>query len=520
MRRASEFGGPVRALRRVLARRDALLVVLLFLLTVALRRPHKMRFPYGWDSLLYLRALDHFNATIHQPQPPGYLFYVSTARLLDLLLADPHRALVWVSILASGVAVAALYLLTRLLYDPVTGVVAAGLLLTSVAFWFYGEVAYPYTTLAAGSIVLALLALALRRGLLPGGRGAALTALAFGLLGGFRQDLLLFLAPLFVAGLWRRPSPHWMLAIGAGALGTLAWLLPTAALSEGLVKYLSATLQQGSAASVGSSAFATGLANARDVATFLWRGLYFALAPLAYYLVCRLAAPRTTDPGLPWVLLWLAPPLAFYVLAHVGDLGYTLSVLPAVLVLAARGVVLGARDLLALGAARHTRLRAGAPRRPAPGVAATLSLLLGAVLVAAHAGLFLGRAVHLSAAGIDCFDQTMEARLRLVHAHFRPHDTLVFAAGNYQHVRYYLPEYRSWLYEPLDGPQVERTIEPGTRFLLIFEEVVHPSAQPALFGHFTLPCNGTPFYYTVVRHGDIVHFDAEATTITVQRQLR
>ena len=42
-------------------------------------------------------------------------------------------------------AVAARCVLVRLLYDRVTGLVAAGLLLTAVTFWFYGEVAYPYT---------------------------------------------------------------------------------------------------------------------------------------------------------------------------------------------------------------------------------------------------------------------------------------------------------------------------------------------------------------------------------------
>ncbi len=198
-----------RAARTLPPWRDPLLALAFFLVTVQLRRPYKMLLPYAWDSILYLRAVDHFNATVHQPQPPGYLFYVSAARLFNLAVGDPHRALVWVSIVASAAAVAALYLLARLLYDWVTGVVAA-LLLTSVTFWFYGEIAYPYTALAACSTVLALLALGLRRGLLPGAPGVALATGAFGLLAGFRQDLLLFPAPLFVAALWGRPPRQWL----------------------------------------------------------------------------------------------------------------------------------------------------------------------------------------------------------------------------------------------------------------------------------------------------------------------
>jgi hypothetical protein len=294
--------------RTLLAWRDPLLALSFFLVTVQLRRPYKMLLPYAWDSILYLRAVDHFNATIHQPQPPGYLFYVSAARLFHLVVGDPHRALVWVSIFASAAAVAALYLLARLLYDWVTGVVAAALLLTSVTFWFYGEIAYPYTTLAACSTVLALLALGLRRGLLPGAPGVAFATGAFGLLAGFRQDLLLFLAPLFVAAMWGRPLRQWLLGAATGALGVLCWLLPTAALSEGLANYYAAVSSQGSSASGELSAFTVGLvglrANLETLTGFLQRGLNVAVFPLAYLLIrhlvvalARRRAARTSSPG-------------------------------------------------------------------------------------------------------------------------------------------------------------------------------------------------------------------------------
>ncbi len=524
-------------LGRVLPWADAALALLLFLVTVQLRRPYKMRLPYAWDSLLFVRAVDHFNATIHQPQPPGYFFYVSTARLLNLVIGDPHRSLVWISALASGVAVAALYLVTRLLYDRPTGLVAAGLLMTSVTFWFYGEIAYPYTTLAAGSTVLALIALGVRRGLLPGVRGAALAGLAYALILGFRQDLVLFMAPLFAAAFWGRPLHHWLAAAGAGALGVLAWLLPTAALSEGLVKYLEATSRQGGSASGASSVFAGGLEalrfNVREVTTFLWRGLYFALAPLIYFVLraplsllqWRRAANRrgrAVFPALPWVLLWLAPPLTFYVLAHIGDYGYTFSVLPALLVLAARGVVLGARDAVAVAARGAALMRLpggiwGDARLRRVG-AVLLALLLGAAPVAANGRFFLARHAQFSVRGITCFDETMHERLRVVRAHFRPGETLIFSGGYYQHVRYFLPEYQAWLYDPAAGARVERAIGPETRYLVVFDEVTRPDGQSGDFDRATLPCNGAPFYSAAVREGDIVRYDAGALTIAVERR--
>jgi hypothetical protein len=505
--------------------RDPALAAFFFLLTLQLRRPYKMRFPYAWDSLLFVRAVDHFNATIHQPQPPGYLFYVSSARLLDLLIGDPHRALVWVSVLASAAAVAALYLLVSLLYDSLTGAVAAGLLATAPVFWFYGEIAYPYTTLGAGSVVLALLALALRRRLLPGVAGTAALAGAFGLLGGFRQDLLLFLAPLFVVAIWGRPPRHWLAAVAAGALGILAWLLPTAALSEGLAKYWQATSAQGGGASGGSSPLTGGWAalwfNARAVAVFLERGLGFALPPLLYFALRLLLLPRRTlDRSLLWILLWIAPPLGFYLLAHIGDYGYTFSVLPALLVLAARGAVLAARDAAALAATLWARLRRRAvtPRVRRAG-AVTLALLLAAAPLAANAAFFLRRSAQFTVAGIACFDATMEERLWIMGTTFPAEQTLVFSAGYYQHARYFLPQYPAWLYDPADGPVAERVVPPDMRSLVLFDETARPDpAQAADFRHATLPCNGKPFYYIAVREGDIARFDGSTGTLAIERR--
>lgn len=504
-------GGAARSLRSYAALGDGAAMLVLLLLTVALRAPYLTSVPYAWDSVLYLRALDHFDARLHQPQPPGYLFYVASARLLRLLAHDPNRALVWLSALASGLAVAALYLLGRMLYGRTTGLIAALFLATSTTFWFYGEVAYPYTTLAAGSIVLALLALALRRGLLPGTRGAALAALVFGLLTGFRQDLALFLAPLFLAAFWGRPPRDWLAALGAGMLGVLAWFVPTAALSGGASGYLQATFRQAGNTGAATSVVTGGLhalrVNTSDLAIFLWRGLYLALAPLLYVLGRWLVAPRRADPGRWWLLLWLAPPLLVYTQGHIGDYGYTFSLLPGLLLLAARGVVLGARDVAALAGAVAPRGRAAAWSL-APLVAA-------AVLVAGNGELFVQHHAQLSVAGLRCFDTTMRARVELTRRHFPPGQTLIFASAYYQQVRYLLPEYPVWFYDPSTGQAAAQPIAPGTRYLLIFDEIIQPAG--AGFQQLSLPCNGTPYFYAVVRPGDVARFDGARNTVAVAR---
>lgn len=502
--------------------RDPVMALLFACATLASRWPYQMRFPYAWDSILYLRALDLFNAAIHQPQPPGYLFYVSAGRLARLAAHDGNHALVLVSMAASAIAVGALYLLGRLLFDWATGVVAAGLLLTSVTFWYYGEIAYPYTTLAAGSVVLALIARAVDVGLLRGVPGAALAAFAFGLMGGFRQDLLLFLAPLFFVAFLGRPLSHWLAALAAGAAGVLLWLLPTAALSEGLVKYLGATLNQGGNAGGGSSPLTRGLpafaTNAGEVATFLWRGLYVAVAPLLYLVARRLAPGPRGARGWRWVALWLLPPLAVYLFGHIGDYGYTFSLLPALLLLAARGIVVGATDLSALlgvvvaRLGSHGRRGVGPAQRVLP---MAFALILGLGVAGANGYLFVRHWSQFSARGISCFDRAMEARLARTRS-FPASDTLVFSAGYYQHVRYFLPGYRAWLYEPPQGERVRRVIPPGVRNLVVFDEVARP-APGAVFQHARLPCNITPLYFATVRAGDVLVYDNATTTFRIRQ---
>lgn len=499
---------------------DSALAIGLGLLTIGLRYPWMMQLPWAWDSVLYLRAVFLFNATIHQPQPPGYLLYVSLARVIDLFVQDDHRALVWVSALAAGLATGTLYLVGRLLYDRLTGLAAAGLLASSVTFWFYSEVAYPYTTLAAGTTILALIALALRFGLLPSAGGAAAAGLAWALLGGFRQDLLLFMAPLFLAAMWGRPARDWLAGLGAGVAGVVAWLLPTAALSEGLEKYLLAVLRQGGLVGGASSVFALGLealqVNAQTLGLFLFKGLGFALPGLLYCALRWAIRPGTRDPGRRWLALWAGPPLAIYLLAHIGDYGYTFSVLPALMVLAGRGLVLAGRDIARAGCSLASRLAVRSEYLIRAGQWA-LPCLLAGTLVLGNAYLFVRHHSQLSAAGIACFDQTMAARLRIVRERFRPDETLIFSSAYYQHVRYFLPRYRSWFWEPAQGPVSERRIEPGIRWLVVFDELAHPAAGQTGFERVNLPCNQVPFYYARVEAGDVVRFDSPSLTVTVQR---
>src|SRR5204863_2330232 len=131
---------------------------ILVIATVVSRLPFMTQTLYAFDSANYALAVrDFYNVAFHQPHPPGYPLYVFFARVLNVVVQDPNRALVLEGIVWSAIAVACTTLLARALFGRSVGLLSGLLLVCTVGFWGYGEVAYPYVALAGETASLALL---------------------------------------------------------------------------------------------------------------------------------------------------------------------------------------------------------------------------------------------------------------------------------------------------------------------------------------------------------------------------
>src|SRR5437879_5860767 len=231
--------------------------------------------------------MERFDPLDQRPQPPGYLYYVLLLRGVDLLTHDANRAMTLASALAGALAVSLLYLLAARLYEERTARVSALFLLTAVTFWAYGGVAYPYTLLAALSIGCALLFWrALDPAATPAGRGTRLVvaSAAWGLAVGFRSDLAIFLAPLWLLAALRATPATALLAGALVAALVGAWYLASAAADGGIARFAEALRVQTKFVDDRYSVAGNGpiaiYRNAYELARFLGRGLYF-LIPLA-----------------------------------------------------------------------------------------------------------------------------------------------------------------------------------------------------------------------------------------------
>ena len=326
----------------------------LFGLALLTRLPFATTNLYAPDSVLYARGMERFDPFDQRPQPPGYLWYVLVLRGVDLVTHDPNRAMTILSALAGAATVALVYLLASRLYDERTAKVSALFVLTAVTFWAYGGVAYPYTLLAALTTLCALL---FWRAMDPAqprpSRGLHLivASVAWGLAIGFRSDLAIFLAPLWIFAATRATIATAGLS-GAAVAGLVGlWVFASALADGGLARFLEAVRIQSKFVDDRYSVFGNGpvaiYRNLYELGRFLGRGLYF-LIPLVVVTVISAEARRIElrdRMRTAFIALWLLTPLAFYVFIHVGEYGYIFSMLPGLAILASRGAIALAKGM-------------------------------------------------------------------------------------------------------------------------------------------------------------------------------
>jgi hypothetical protein len=445
---------------------DRWVATILAVLVFVSRMPFASQTLWAWDSVLYARALEqgfHVGADLadQRPHPPGSIFYVATAALFRLVTGDSNAALVVISVLASALTAAAVYLACRRYARRSLAVVIALAAASSPLAWTYGEVAMPYALLGLLAVVLAVSLRDARNGPWP---GALVASAGLGLAAGFRQDLWLLLGPLW---LWMLASRSWRergLCVAATGVTALAWLVPSALLSGGPAQYLASL--SGQAARVSELSPAAGgdalLHNTLLTVYALWWGLLgFALLLVAAIVASLRARPRLSE-DVAFFALWLAPAAFVYVTIHIGDPGYLMSMLP--------GLYIACAALLAPIAAR-------APRAVAA---------FAALFVALNVGVFVATDAPFSWPAIARHDRSLSQRIMFVRGAFPPGGTVILAQSEYLTARYYLPEYRVLFYgaDPAELSRAAREVRVAATTVVVFGGIASPLPE-------TLPLSGT-----------------------------
>ena len=407
----------------------------LFALGLVTRIPFATENLYAHDSVLYLRGMERFDPLDQRPQPPGYLYYVLALRAIDLLVHDANRTMTLVAAVAGAATVALVYVLAARLYEERTARVASVFVLTAATFWAYGGVAYPYTLLAALSTLCALLFWRALGAATPSDRGRRLVAasVAWGVAIGFRADLAIFLAPLWLLAVLRTTWATAALSSLAVAASVTGWFTASALADGGIARFVEALGVQTRFIDEHYGVFANGpiaiYRNTYDLARFLGRGLYFLLPLVAAALLSAEArrVEMRDRRRAAFVALWTVAPLPFYVLVHIGEYGYVFSMLPGLAILAARGAIALAKGI----------------RRPR-----TFRWIVGATALA-NAAIFLLSDAPLSARDIARQDRGIDEKVAYVRDALTTDSALLVTAYDAVLVDHYLQRaYPVLAYDP------------------------------------------------------------------------
>ncbi len=390
-----------------------------FALALVLRVPFVSHYLWAWDSVLYAEAMASFDVSAGHPHPPGYLFYILLARLVAFGGDPANAALVTISALAGAGTVAAGLVIGWRLRGPLVGALTAAILIADPLLWQYSEVAYPYTLLALLAGVLGALLWWSSGG---SARRTVVASLAVGLAAGFRQDLLLVLWPLWLWSTLRHGPRAVAASVLAAGASCLVWLVPSALFSGGSETYLAQIWGQ----LIGISPLSGGSSTIAENLLLLLVGLRWQLLwvlPLAVLGGIVLLRRRDPRGAIVPLLLWTLPAALTYLLLHIGEWAYTLSVAVPLALLAAVG---GAAFL---EAARSHLIRV---------VAATVV----AVLLVLNAQSFVFGEGRFSARAIAGHDKGLAIWISHLRAEYPAARTVLLARESYLHARYYLPEYQ------------------------------------------------------------------------------
>jgi hypothetical protein len=417
--------------------------IILFVVTLLTRIPFTSRFLYDQDAVQFALALEKYDVYLHQPHPPGYFVYVMLGKLINQFFHDANSSFLLLSLIGSGLSVVAVYYLGVIIFDRETGLWAAVFALTSPLLWYYGEVALTYVVAAFLNTWIAILCWNLLR---KQSRWLYLSSLVLGITGGIRQDVLIFLFPLWLFCIVRLHWKRVLIAILILGLTVAGWFVPMLFMTGGPERYSSAVNELWHFhnrtfaiwnAGVGSRGHFL-LAFLGNTSYGIGIGMVFLL--FGFYLVVRTGAwRRISIEKLLFFALWLIPAFLFHILIFMNpdQAGYSVFFLPPLFVLLWPSVKYGVVEI-----GRVTS-------RVFFAAVATFRMIALAVVVV-NGLFFLFSHSVVSARGIREHDKDLFVIFRGIERNFPPEQTVIvddnsYQLYNYRHIQYYLRRYRVYL---------------------------------------------------------------------------
>jgi 4-amino-4-deoxy-L-arabinose transferase and related glycosyltransferases of PMT family len=325
---------------------DVIISAVLTILILITRIPFVSKYLYEWDSVNYALGFEKFDIVHHQPHPPGYIFYIGLGRAVNTLFNDPNTTMIFISILFSIITVILIYFLAKQMFSRQFAIIASILLVFNPLFWYYGEISTIYPTQAFLATIVAYLSYQVFVGrekfFYP-------SIIALGIAGGFRQDLIIYMFPLwFFCAFYHKRDPNRLLkAILVLIPSVLVWVIPTMIFSGGYEQYSQASSTLYKIAFPRSSIlFGSSIVNQlADIGSYVaWLGLGLTLSGIIIIALFNkyvgkgpkhIFRENIRNPKAIFLLLWFLPASIMYLLITLAKPGYMLVFVPALAIVLA-----------------------------------------------------------------------------------------------------------------------------------------------------------------------------------------
>jgi hypothetical protein len=292
--------------------------------------------PYDWDSVNLIFAIDDFDLLQDKPHPPGYIGFILASRFVNVLVNDPHAALLSLNFICTILLTFGVFQLGKYLINQKVGIIAATISAFNPLVWFYGEVISLYLIGSAVWVWLTYVFAKIYNN--PSGFRLVLCGLLWGLSGAFRPDVMVFLIPLAVYCLGRRSflRKAGLLAVFF-VLGNFLWLAPTLVWAN--LNFMTALFKLFTSTTTSSSVFMGATLQQHAVmlvkaAIWLFIGIGWILPVI--FLKMREKHASCSDKNRrieKFLFMAFLPALAFQLSFHLVKPGYILLFLPGLIVL-------------------------------------------------------------------------------------------------------------------------------------------------------------------------------------------
>jgi hypothetical protein len=227
-------------------KRAAAFLFLLFTATWLVRVQYITSYAGSWDAIDFALALDRYDIFSMQPHFPGYPVFIVMAKMVFPFLGDSVRTLSFISASLGSLSILWVYGLARnLTGQPYTSLLAA-------AFYSWNpliSLTHVQPMSESTGLFFLLLMLYITSISLRHETGKSIhfyvaiwSLIVYGIGMGVRISYFPLVFAVLLPLLRMRPTKHWILkgflAVFAGILTGLAWILPTARTEGGLLNYM------------------------------------------------------------------------------------------------------------------------------------------------------------------------------------------------------------------------------------------------------------------------------------------